>query len=52
MNGTNPLLGIRLLQHVDLLDKENQDLTKRINELMLTSSDRHIQELKREIEGA
>ena len=52
MNGTNPLLGIRLLQHVDLLDKENQDLTKRINELMLASSDQHIQELKREIEGA
>lgn len=52
MNDTNPLLGIRLLQQVDLLDKENQDLTKRINELMLASSDQHIQELKREIEGA
>ena len=52
MNSTNPLLGIRLLQQVDLLDKENQDLTERINELMLASSDQHIQELKREIEGA
>ena len=52
MNDTNPLLGIRLLQQVDLLDKENRDLTERINELMLASSDQHIQELKREIEGA
>ena len=52
MNGTNPLIGISLLQQVDLLDKENQDLTKRINELILASSDQHIQELKREIEGA
>jgi hypothetical protein len=50
-NRTNPLLGIRLLQRVDLLDKENQDLAERINELMYASSDQHIQELKREIEG-
>lgn len=50
-NDTNPLLGIRLLQRLDLLDKENQDLTERINELMYASSEKHIQELKREIEG-
>lgn len=47
----NPILGVRLLQRVDMLQHENQDLAHRVDELMRTTSAEYVQELKREIEG-
>ena len=49
----NPVLGVRLLQRVDLLQKENDDLAERVKDLMqLSSSEQQIQDLKREVEGS
>ena len=48
----NPVLGVRLLQRVDLLQKENDDLAERVKDLMQLSSSEQIQNLKREVEGS
>lgn len=49
----NPVLGVRLLQRVDLLQKENDDLAERVKDLMqLSSSEQQIQDLKREVEDS
>lgn len=47
----NPILGVRLLQRLDLLQSENEDLGARIEELMQSSLQKQIEEQAAEIEG-
>lgn len=47
----NPILGVRLLQRLDLLQSENEDLGARIEQLMQSSLQKQIEEQAAEIEG-
>lgn len=47
----NPILGVRLLQRLDLLQSENEDLGARVEELMQSSLLKQIEEQAAEIEG-
>lgn len=46
-----PFLGIRLLQKLDQLQKENDDLSRRMEEMIDSTSMEAIQSLRQEIEG-
>ncbi|KAL4402216.1 hypothetical protein ACI68E_001868 [Malassezia pachydermatis] len=47
----HPILGLRLLQRVDQLQRENDDLAQRIDDLLQTTSMEHIKACEQEIQG-
>lgn len=47
----DPILGVRLLQRLDLLQSENEDLGARIEELMQSTLLKQVEEQAAEIEG-
>lgn len=51
LHDANPILGIRLLQRLDQLQKENDDLSRRIEDLIDSTSMGTIQSLRKEIQG-
>lgn len=50
-DGPNPYLGIRLLQRMDQLQKENDDLSQRVEDLIHSTSMEALQSLQMEIQG-
>jgi len=50
-DNSNPYLGIRLLQKMDQLQKENDDLSQRVEDLLKSTSMEAIQSLQKEVHG-